>query len=454
MSANVDSFRKAAILVATLDRDSADALLEQLPEEQAQIVRNTVLALDSIDPDEQERVLAEFFGGRVPALEDQNQPGDAASEAAGGVELDAGLLERLAEENAQQEQGDRAIATRALRNPFDFLEEIDCQALVRVLAQEHPQAVAVVLAHLPRGKAAAVVAAFEEALQIEVLRRLAYLDDADEAALRDLEDHLRDLLADHLRRSARHQAGMEVVADILQAVGAEQHDSLVARLRHRDSELAGVLLSRMERTTAGGPAAAMVPGPSPERDAAAEQDAAAEDDAAHFVTGSAPPASAASAAYSPWPGGQWNPGGSNDSRSGSPWLRDPAAATATNREEEGTFSGAGSRTIFKAHDGEARDLSLHDLAELSAESIRILLRASDADVLMLALVGAPPRLVDRFCDPFPAREAAALRKALDHLGPTRLDDVATAQRRLIQLALRLEQEGRIALTGPRLSMAA
>ena len=53
--------RKAAILVACLDRVAADAVLEQLGPEQAQRVRQAVVVLDDIPDNEQQRVVDEFF---------------------------------------------------------------------------------------------------------------------------------------------------------------------------------------------------------------------------------------------------------------------------------------------------------------------------------------------------------------------------------------------------------
>ncbi len=52
--------RKAAILVACLDRAAADAVLEQLGPEQAQRVRQAVVVLDEIPDDEQQCVIDEF----------------------------------------------------------------------------------------------------------------------------------------------------------------------------------------------------------------------------------------------------------------------------------------------------------------------------------------------------------------------------------------------------------
>src|SRR5262245_4166839 len=55
------SLRKAAVLIASLDVDTADLLLAQMPKDQADMVRREIADLDEIDPSEQQAVLDEFF---------------------------------------------------------------------------------------------------------------------------------------------------------------------------------------------------------------------------------------------------------------------------------------------------------------------------------------------------------------------------------------------------------
>src|ERR1700676_5285517 len=55
------ALRKAAILVSSLDRATADRLLDQMSAEQASLVRQAMVELPEIDAGEQNRVIDEFF---------------------------------------------------------------------------------------------------------------------------------------------------------------------------------------------------------------------------------------------------------------------------------------------------------------------------------------------------------------------------------------------------------
>jgi flagellar motor switch protein FliG len=78
----------------------------------------------------------------------------------------------------------------------------------------------------------------------------------------------------------------------------------------------------------------------------------------------------------------------------------------------------------------------------------------EPELILLALTGASEQVVQRVMGMFPARQAATLKHALNHPGPTRLSDVTGAQEEIVQIALRLEQEGRLPKRAGRLSMAA
>src|SRR5688572_10417539 len=172
MTDSNDSLRKAAILIATLDPRSAERLLAQMPAEQAQRVRRVVAQLGPIDSVEQETVVAQFV--RVGPLVPQSQP--AGIELEGSLAARLGLAASAGRHAAPDRKNEKAATTPATdESPFRFLHEAECDELAQMLAREHPQTVAVVLAHLPSDRAAELVAALEDDLRVEVLRRLAYL---------------------------------------------------------------------------------------------------------------------------------------------------------------------------------------------------------------------------------------------------------------------------------------
>lgn len=225
MNASPESLRKAAILVASLDPQTVDVLLDQMPEEDAALVRRMVVDLDEIDPQEQNDVIDEFF--RIG-------PFSEPSTSAGGVELDEGLARRIAAGRTMPEFPDRSGET-----PFRFLHEATSEKLSPLLAGEHPQTIALVLSHLPPQRAVGVVGALPSSLQADVIRRLVDLDEADPEILREVERGLESRIWEQIRHERRRAAGMAAMNSILDAAEPRLKDTILSNLAQHDHHLAG-----------------------------------------------------------------------------------------------------------------------------------------------------------------------------------------------------------------------
>ena len=92
-----------------------------------------------------------------------------------------------------------------------------------------------------------------------------------------------------------------------------------------------------------------------------------------------------------------------------------------------------------------RPIEFDDLLALDHSDLPAVIDAADPELLMLALVGALPELVDRVLRQFAESEASQMRHRLEHFGPMRLSDVEEARRRIADLVQDLAVEGRIEL---------
>jgi flagellar motor switch protein FliG len=79
-------------------------------------------------------------------------------------------------------------------------------------------------------------------------------------------------------------------------------------------------------------------------------------------------------------------------------------------------------------------LHIDDLARFDQPALTTVLKSVDADLLVLALVGASEALVGRITEQMPGKVAKAFRARLNHCGPTRLRDVEAAQQEVAHVA--------------------
>lgn len=231
MNPSPRSLRKAAILVASLESEQADALLAQMSPAQSQVLCEAVERLGAIDAAEQGGVIEEFF--RIgPLLPDEDSS---------GIELDAPLPESMIAMMPPDSPLADCVPQPSV--PFRFLHEAPPRKLVPFLEREHPQTIAVVISHLPADRAAEILAHLGESLQIEVARRLVDLEETDAEVLSEVERGLEAWLADQVRGESRQTAGVAALANILGAANPQARQHILANLARHDRELAGQLES-------------------------------------------------------------------------------------------------------------------------------------------------------------------------------------------------------------------
>jgi len=222
--------RKAAILVASLDASSAGRLLEQMDPAQARQVRDAIAHLGPIDQREQQEIIEEFFRVK-PVVPPKHPP---------GIELDGQLAQQLAAGNtvlAEKRVGE-ATGAEAQSIPFRFLREAEVEKLALALANERPQTVALVLAHLPPEQAGGVLVRLAPPLQVEVIRRLANLEETDPEVLQEVERALLTRLSQQVAMHRRCVAGVPAVQRIMEASEPAVAMQLLRNLHAHDHRLA------------------------------------------------------------------------------------------------------------------------------------------------------------------------------------------------------------------------
>ena len=74
--------------------------------------------------------------------------------------------------------------------PFSFMQHLDARQIVSFLSDEHPQTIALVLAHLPAGLASHILAGLGRELQADVAHRIAVMDPTSPDLIRKVESSL------------------------------------------------------------------------------------------------------------------------------------------------------------------------------------------------------------------------------------------------------------------------
>ena len=79
--------------------------------------------------------------------------------------------------------------------------------------------------------------------------------------------------------------------------------------------------------------------------------------------------------------------------------------------------------------------------------MQVIIRSVETEDLVLAMKGADEELQEKMFACMSQRAAANVQDEMDALGPVRLSEVQEAQKRIINTARRLSDEGTIVLAG-------
>ena len=115
---------------------------------------------------------------------------------------------------------------------------VDAKSLSTFLVNEHPQTVAVILAHLEPEKKGDVLRRLPESLQAEVVLRMANLDNVDPELIAEIDKVLKNQLSASHTVEQASLGGVQPVAEMLNVMDKNTEQSIMSRLEEKDPLLA------------------------------------------------------------------------------------------------------------------------------------------------------------------------------------------------------------------------
>jgi len=159
--------RKAAILLLTVGEQHSSEVFKHLRDDEIESIVKELASLGTVAAETGERVLDEFH-----QLASQ---GDYANQ--GSISFAARALEMARGADASRKILERVTNRFRSTAGFASLERADPQQLSKFILAEHPQTIALILAHLNAANAAQLVSLLPMDLRADVLTRMASLDE-------------------------------------------------------------------------------------------------------------------------------------------------------------------------------------------------------------------------------------------------------------------------------------
>ena len=221
----MDAIRKSAILLLSLDKPIAREVIAQMPRDLVEKVTLQIAQLENVSRAEQEKVLDEFY----------NAARERTPIERGGLATVNDLLE-----DALGEEGGsilESVKQSMSSVPFGFLHNVAAENLLTYILEEHPQTIALVMSHLKPNQAAEVLTGLPSNKQLEVIRRIANMEQTNPEVVKDVEKSLELRMMSTLNQQLDKAGGVPIVAEILNLTDRMTNRGILETLEEDDAEL-------------------------------------------------------------------------------------------------------------------------------------------------------------------------------------------------------------------------
>jgi flagellar motor switch protein FliG len=225
----LNGVRKAAILTVLVGESASGELFKHLNEEEIEAIAREVALLGPVPASTATEVLEEFH----------TMWKAAEYVTKGGVEYAQKLLVNSLGPELAKRVLDRVVKTFQSTRAFTGLEKADPQQLSKFIQSEHPQTIALILAHLKPGSAAELMQSLPEDLRVEVITRMANLEEISPEVISRISSVIEQRLKS-LGATSSHESygGIRAVAELLNRIDRAVSQPVLEAIESQTPELA------------------------------------------------------------------------------------------------------------------------------------------------------------------------------------------------------------------------
>ncbi len=221
------SMRKAAIFVMSLGADVGGQVMNKLPEDIVENLAHYISSLGHVTYAEKKKVLGDFI----------STSSQISGIAFGGAETAKHILESGFGTRKAHSLLTRVTSYSEIKS-FEHLKNVDSLTIANYLKNEHPQTIAVVLAHMDPRSSGPILEQIPADLQGEVAHRMATLEAPNTETLRAVEKVLASQLQSEVSAKDTKYGGKKQVAEILNEIERETWQEILDEMREIDDEVA------------------------------------------------------------------------------------------------------------------------------------------------------------------------------------------------------------------------
>ncbi len=229
-----NGYEKAAILLVTLGEDVASEVMKNLDAREIKIIGNYLSKASKIAPEKVKTVVREFH--EIATTPD--------SFIFGGEDyMRAVLTKAMGAEKAGKVMENLAIASED--RGLEALKWIDPRGIANLVKGEHPQTIALILAHLDSDHASRVVSLLPAAIRGDVMLRIATIEGVSPGVIKEIEEVLNKELQMGGSIVEKKIGGPDVAAQILNSLDRSNESAIMSSIEQISPDLAEAIRKMM-----------------------------------------------------------------------------------------------------------------------------------------------------------------------------------------------------------------
>ena len=220
--------QKAAALLVAIGPEATAKIFKHMRDEDIENLTLDVARMGKVGPEIRRQIVAEFHEMCLAQ--------EVISE--GGIDKARTALEAAFGADKANDIVNRVIQTLQVL-PFDFIKKTDPAHLLSFIQDEHPQTIALILAHLNPQQSATVLSGLPQELRAEVARRIAIMDRTPPEVIREIERVLeRKLSSAVVTQNFTKAGGVKSLVEVLNFVDRTTEKTILESLGENNPELA------------------------------------------------------------------------------------------------------------------------------------------------------------------------------------------------------------------------
>lgn len=222
----LEGVEKAAMLLLSLSEEDAAQILKHLEPKQVQKLGSSMASIEDMTQNKITAVHKHF----IEEIQNYSTIGFQSQEF-----VKKALTAALGEDKAAN-LIDQILMGGGAKG-LDSLKWMDSKQVASIIRNEHPQIQTIVLSYLEAEQSAEIMAQFPEKVRLDLMMRIANLEEVQPAALQELNEIMEKQFAGQAGAQAAKMGGLKSAADIMNYLDTNIEGQLMDAIREQDEEM-------------------------------------------------------------------------------------------------------------------------------------------------------------------------------------------------------------------------